>query len=376
MASTTSTSTRSLPIVNDRCVLRRNLRTQPYGRCTVCTLRLPECHAWQSSALSFLLVVAALAVTLVPAGWPLQAVVLLMLALIVVQGIANHRRTDELIYRAHELQRASDLLHEQNEIVEGARRNLETAVEARTAELREANRALARANLEAMATACRRQQMVVDISHELRTPLTSVQGAAQNLLDGVSGPLTTDQREYIEIVRDHARRLSAAADGIIEAARGMDAPVQIDPAPVDLAELAAEVARGLMPVARERGISLDLRASPMRVDADGDKLRTIIENLLSNALKFTDAGGSVTVEVARVPDGASLRVRDTGIGIKRDQRARIFQRYYRAHERRPGTGVGLAIARDLVHLHGGRLTVESAPGRGSEFVVTIPDGAA
>src|SRR5690242_15194833 len=97
----TSPSTANSPRINQNCVLRRNVEIQPYGRCSVCSLQLRQCHAWQSNGMSFALVVIALSLLLVPAGWPQQMLVLSLLGVIVWQGLGNHKRTDELIHGAH-----------------------------------------------------------------------------------------------------------------------------------------------------------------------------------------------------------------------------------------------------------------------------------
>jgi signal transduction histidine kinase len=366
-----------LPIVNDNCILRRNVSVQPYARCTVCTLPLRGCYAWQYSLMSFGLIICVLAVPLVPSGWATSALVVALLGLIVLQGVVNHRRTDELIFGKHQLAQAAEKLREQNEVIARAKDELERIVAARTAELREANQNLARANLELIDAGQRRETMVVDLSHELRTPITSIKGAAQNLLDGIAGAVPDPQREYIEIIRHHAERLIRAAESVIDAARGDERPIELVIREIDLVRMAQDVARGVLPLATERAIELEVAApAAVRAQADEEKLRTVLENLLSNALKFTDRGGNVVVDVSPGRDGPRLTVRDTGLGIDPEDRLRIFERYYRSAHDRPGRGVGLAIARNLVRLHGGELSVSSRPGEGSEFVVTLPAVAA
>jgi len=159
----------STSTVNANCILRRNLRTQPYGRCSICTLQLSGCHAWQSSLLSFAMIILALALTILPAGWPLRLAALGIIALVVAQGQANHRRTDQLIYTEHQLR-------------EHAHR-LERAVAEATEELRATNRALATSNLELLENDRMREALVANVTHDLRTPLTAIKGAADNLLD-------------------------------------------------------------------------------------------------------------------------------------------------------------------------------------------------
>lgn len=348
-----------LTAVNCNCVLRRNVRTQPYGRCTVCTLELRQCHAWQASTLSFGMIILALATTIVPAGWPLRLIALAIIALVITEGRSNHRRTDQLIYSEHALR-------------EHATR-LEQAVADATRELREANRALATSNLELLETDRMRDGLVTNLTHDLRTPLTAIKGAADNLLDGVAGPISPDQREYIEIVRDHATRLNGTVGELLQAARINAGQIELQAEPLDVYAVVVQVAAGFQGLARERRVDLEVVGSEAHAVADGEKLRRAVENLVANALKFTDEG-QVTVEVKPTGDVVQVAVRDTGQGIPADELPRLFERFYRGSTRKPGTGLGLSIARNLVRLHGGDITVASVEGRGTEFCMRLPRG--
>jgi signal transduction histidine kinase len=360
VARATSTSARRLPVVNDNCVLRRNVAVQPYGRCSVCSLKLRQCHAWQSSALSFFLVMSILVPLFVHESWAVKISVAVALLVLLLQGVSNHKKTDDLIFGQHALAQA--------------RENLELQVAARTKSLRETNVALARANLELEELARTREQMVLDVSHDLRTPLTSVKGAAENLLDGIAGKLGESQREYVEIVRDHAGRLIDAISKLLDAARQPQPTVDLDLTMVDVAALARDVARSLQPIADERGIELHVETNPETDTlADAHKLRKVMENLLGNALKFTDRDGSVHVAIARHDADVRITVRDTGIGITESEVPHVFDRFRRARaDARPGSGLGLAITRDLVRLHGGDVVVASEPGKGSTFSAVLP----
>lgn len=345
-------------VFNENCVLRRNVARQPYGRCSVCTLRLRGCHAWQASLLSFAMIILALAMTVVPAGWPLRMLALGIIGLVVVEGLANHRRTDQLIYSEH-------ALREHNA-------RLERTVESATQELRSTNRALATSNLELLETDRMREALVANVTHDLRTPLTAIKGAAENLLDGIAGALSADQREYAEIVREHATRLTSTVNELLQSARLQGGQVELQCELLDAHAVVDDVATGLAPIARERKIQLEVRGSETRVSADREKLRRAVENLISNAVKFTDDGGRVTVEVTAGCDTVEVAVRDTGHGIPAEELPRVFERFYRGSARKPGTGLGLSIARNLVRLQGGDITVESQLGRGSEFRVRLP----
>ena len=360
MAPVTS---KRLPVINDNCALRRNVAVQPYGRCSVCSLKLRQCLAWQSSAMSFVLVMLILAPLFVHETWAVKLTVATSLLLLVIQGISNHKKTDDLIFGQYELAQA--------------RTNLEAQVAARTESLRKTNIALAKANLELEELARRRQAMVLEVSHDLRTPLTSVKGAAENLLDGIAGKLDESQREYVEIVRDHAERLIGAISKLLDTAREPEPTVALELASVDVGGLARDVARSLQPIAEERGVALDVDASgDTKTVADADKLRKVMENLVGNALKFTDRGGSVRVAVAETDGDVRVSVKDTGVGIDEKDLARVFDRFHRGRrEDRPGSGLGLAITRDLVRLHGGDVIVNSRPGQGSTFSAVLPRSA-
>jgi signal transduction histidine kinase len=321
---------------------------------------LPQCLAWQSSALSFAIVVFALVPLVVQEVWVVRGSLGLVLGLLVFQGMLQHKRTDELILGQHRLQRLST--------------GLEHEVQARTEKLREANAALARANLELEELAREREKMVLDVSHDLRTPMTSVKGAAQNLLDGIAGPLSDAQRDYVEIVRDHADRLVGAVSELLDRARLTNPSVELRPAPFDVAELAAGVIRGFRPMAEEKGIQVALAGGPTPCRADVEKMRKVLENLIGNALKYTERGGEVRVELEHGAGEIRVAVRDTGAGMSEAQASRIFDRFYRASEQ-PGSGLGLAITRDLVRLHRGDISVRSTPGAGSEFSISLPESS-
>jgi len=210
------------------------------------------------------------------------------------------------------------------------------------------------------------------VTHDLRTPLTAIKGAAENLLDNIAGNLTADQREYVEIVRDHATRLTTTVNELLQAARLAAGHVELSPEALDVRQVVEEVANGLLPLARERGIGLEVAGNSAPLTADRSKLRRAIENLVSNAIKFTDDQGRVSVEVTPNANTVEVAIRDTGHGIPQDEVPRLFERFYRGSARKPGTGLGLSIARNLIRLHGGEITVSSEVGRGSVFLMRLP----
>jgi two-component system sensor histidine kinase ResE len=237
---------------------------------------------------------------------------------------------------------------------------------------RNAGRALTTSNLELLERDRLRETFLANLAHDLRTPLTAINGAAANLLDDIAGALSTDQREYVDIVRHHAARLASTVNELLDGARVQAREVQVQLESIDVHALVRDIVAGLQPVAREHRIQLEVRGREARAVADADKLQRAVENLVSNALKFTDEEGRVTVEVMSTVNAVEITVRDTGHGIPADEMPRLFERFFRGSARRPGTGLGLSIARDLVRLHGGDITVTSEVNRGSEFRVWLP----
>jgi signal transduction histidine kinase len=216
------------------------------------------------------------------------------------------------------------------------------------------------------------------ISHELRTPLTSINGYVALLLEGEAGPLAEEQREFLTIVRKNADRLMGLVNELLDLSRIEAGKVELNRARLDLGPLIRDVASSLRLQIEAKGqqLELDLADDLPSVWADPDRVTQILTNLVSNAHKYTPAGGSIFVR-ARGQDGrVRVEVRDTGIGLAPDEQAQLFTRFFRARNKATrevgGTGLGLAITRSLIELHGGEISVTSAPGQGSTFCCTLP----
>jgi signal transduction histidine kinase len=216
----------------------------------------------------------------------------------------------------------------------------------------------------------RQQSFVGDASHELRTPLAVIRANAEFLQS--SQP---DSVEIADIVSE-TDRLSALVDALLALARGeaADRPARDL---FDLGSLVEQACDAMQPLAGEREVGLRVEtAHGVHVQGDREQLRQLVVILVDNALRYTPGGGDVEVAVERSGDTATVIVRDTGIGIDQAALGRVFDRFYRADEARNrdsgGAGLGLAIARQLVEEHGGRISVESRPGRGSTFTVRLP----
>jgi len=378
MISMTSPSTAKAGKINRNCVLRRNVETQPYGRCSVCSLRLKQCHAWQSNGWSFGLVVLTLSLLLVPPGWPQMLLAAVLLGLVVAQGMINHKRTDELIHGQHRLMALTQELRGKQLLIEQQNDNLAALVDARTAELRETNIRLAAANLELLELDKLRSAVLSNVSHELRTPLTGILGSAQNLRDGLAGGLTQAQHEYVEMIESDSGRLIRVVNELLDWGRLQAGQIQLQRSPVALQPLVDEVFMLLRPAAERKRITLEQAGCAVSVEADPDKLKQILINLLDNAIKFSRADSSVRLRAEPASAGLRILVEDQGAGVAPEDVPHLFERFFRARsaDGTRGSGLGLAIARNLARLHGGDITLKSAPERGSTFALNLPAGGA
>jgi signal transduction histidine kinase len=357
-------------------VLRRNVETQPYGRCSVCSLQLKQCHAWQSNGYSFALVVLALSLVLVPAGWPQKLLAAVLLGVIVWQGLVNHKRTDELIHGQHRLMSLTQELRGKQLLIEQQNDNLAAQVDARTAELRDANMRLAAANLELLELDKLRSAVLSNVSHELRTPLTGILGSAQNLRDGLAGGLTQAQQEYVQMIESDSGRLIRVVNELLEWGRLQSGHIQLQRSPVALYPLLDEVFMLMRPAAQQKAVKLELAdGDPLvSVEADADKLKQILINLLDNAVKFSRPDSSVRVRAEPMTTALRILVEDQGPGVPPEDVPHLFERFFRGRAAgvTPGSGLGLAIAKNLARLHGGDITLKSSPGQGSIFTLNLP----
>ena len=225
-----------------------------------------------------------------------------------------------------------------------------------------------------------KSQFVAKVSHELRTPLTLTLGPLRDLLDGAFGPLGDGVESQLQLVRRNSERLLGLVEQLLDVARLDAGRLELQLAQGNLCALVRGRVEAFLLLAERNRVNLTFEASdgPVRMVLDRRELEKVVDNLLSNAIKFTEAGGSVwvTLEVPQETEEVVLRVRDTGAGISTKQLHRIFERFYRGAPdgKIPGTGLGLALSRQLVELHGGTLSVESREGAGTCFSVTLPRG--
>jgi two-component system phosphate regulon sensor histidine kinase PhoR len=223
-----------------------------------------------------------------------------------------------------------------------------------------------------------RRDFVANASHELRTPLTAIRGFTETLLET---ELPEDKRRsYLEIIDRHARRLGAIVSDLLALATAETGKWRVEPIDMDGAEIARAVVRSLEPRCEEAKLSVRLSvAGDPSVYADPRILEQILTNLLDNAVKYTEPGGEIEVGVSETRGRVRFSVRDSGIGIPEEDRARIFERFYRVDKARSrragGTGLGLSIVRHLVQRLGGEIVVESRLGEGTTFSFSLPASA-
>ena len=216
-----------------------------------------------------------------------------------------------------------------------------------------------------------RRDLMADIAHELRTPLTVIHGRLEGLLDGV---YPRDDRHLGEILEE-TRVLSRLIDDLRTLALSESGGLKLQKEPTDAAALARDVIRGFTPDADTAGVRLRVETAGgvAPIDLDPVRIRQVLANLLSNALRYTPSGGSVTLRVAAAPGGGiEVAVADTGSGMTAEEVARAFDRFHKGGQSR-GSGLGLAIARGLVSAHGGEMRLTSEPGRGTTVQFSIPN---
>lgn len=226
----------------------------------------------------------------------------------------------------------------------------------------------------ALAFEKERADFLAALSHELRTPLNAILGFTDVLLSEVDGPLSSEARENLEIVRQSGSHLRSLINDILDLSALETGRLNLQLKNTDIWSVAADVVREERPIAQRKNIKLELTGSPVMAVADQMRVRQVLGNLIGNAVKFTTEG-SVQVHVELAGPRVAISVTDTGPGIALEEQAAVFEEYRQSGDwqaRGAGSGLGLAITRRLVRMHGGRIELDSTLGKGSRFTVLLP----
>jgi signal transduction histidine kinase len=283
---------------------------------------------------------------------------------------ATENPSDEAASRLEgEVARLQDLLDKRSAVLSATNAKLAD----RSRELKSKNEALER-------IARKKDEFFSVVTHDLRSPLTVMRGVASMFREGVLGELTPDQLQMVETLNLSIDNQLGLINDLLDSAKLEDGRIQLTLASFDLGGLAREIGRTMSLLAQDKSIALEVEAAPNLppANADRDKIKRVIANLVSNAVKFTEPGGGVVVSVKASADGAALvcSVLDTGVGIPAEDLPKLFDKFYQAQSRstrrEKGTGLGLFICKQIVEAHGGEVRVASTVGEGSAFSFTLP----
>ena len=223
-----------------------------------------------------------------------------------------------------------------------------------------------------------KDEFVTVASHELGTPLSIITGAVKLILDEMPGRIKPEQRDILATAMENAQRLARIVESLLTVSKIESGKLDLQIATVDICELIRHTVSDYENIARQKGICLDCEVPPNKVDLclDPDKTRQILINLISNSIKFTPEGGWVKVICSKADEEISISVGDCGVGIAEKDIPKLFDKFARfgrkAGPGEKGTGLGLTIVKKLVELQGGRIDVESEPGKGTIFTVFLP----
>lgn len=227
------------------------------------------------------------------------------------------------------------------------------------------------ANLDRM-----RNDFIANVSHELRTPMTSIGGFVDAILEGVIPP--EKQEKYLVIVRNEITRMNTLVNDLLDVARLQSGHTKLDFKREDVNQIAADSLSKLEPIIREKGLNtvVDFQTPEAFAWVDVPSVTRVFINLIQNAVKFTNSGGTITVHTCMVRGGVQVTVEDTGQGISEEDQKMIFERFFKVDQSRgldkKGTGLGLSLVKNIMKAHGGTIRVESKLGVGSKFIFTLP----
>ncbi|HEY4137512.1 MAG TPA: ATP-binding protein, partial [Casimicrobiaceae bacterium] len=223
-----------------------------------------------------------------------------------------------------------------------------------------------------------KSEFLANMSHELRTPLNAIIGFSEVLLERFFGDVNEKQDDYLKDIHSSGKHLLSLINDILDLSKVEAGRMELEPASFDVSSALSNAMTLIRERAQRHGITLGQDVDPMlgEIVADERKFKQILLNLLTNAVKFTPDGGQINVSARKDDSQAVIAVRDTGIGIAAEDQAAVFEEFRQVgHDytrKAEGTGLGLALTRKFVELHGGQIRVDSEPGKGSTFTFTIP----
>jgi signal transduction histidine kinase len=302
----------------------------------------------------------------------LGAAVLTAPAILLIERFAHHRVHSYLLGFAGAVLAGLVLLR-----LGGLVRSVERAGRAERLARREseqARRLLARQNEQLLELDTQKDEFVSSVSHELRTPLTSIAGYVELMLEDEDDE---QKRNYLGVIDRNSERLLGLVSDLLFSARLQGGRLELERSEVDLLRLVRHAVESARPRAEAEGVELTLAAGSVPpVSGEEVRLAQVVDNLISNAIKFTPGGGRVAVQLSARDGLVRFEISDTGIGISAEARERLFERFFRSQsalERQiQGTGLGLYISKAIIEAHGGRIGVESEDGKGTTFVVELP----
>jgi PAS domain S-box-containing protein len=259
-------------------------------------------------------------------------------------------------------------------VVDGDRRHSRGFIIDITAR-REAELELERQNDQLRQVDRLKDEFVALVSHELRTPLTSIRGYLELMSEDTN--LTAEQLRFVDTIERNAQRLERVVGDLLFCAQVEAGKLTLECSAVDVNAIVEEAVHAAQPSADAKSIALTAELADLpAIEGDHARLAQVLDNFVSNAVKFTPAGGSISVTTRALPGEIVIAVADTGMGISAAELPQLFQRFFRADRAAataiPGTGLGLAIAKAIVAGHGGRIRVESEEGKGTTFRITLP----
>ena len=330
----------------------------PFKRCAYCENNAQECFGIQFFVIAAG-IIGLLVVMFTIRDLPVLAVEITMVIIFLISllTLIANKETNEIIIG--------------NAILRSLNEELEKRVEERTKELK-------LLNVELQKAIRVKSDFLTNISHELRTPLTAVMGYCDIFLEKKIGELNEQQFKFMKAIQKNCKSLLAQVNNLLDLAKLEAGKLAISEKDFNFPRLVSEATVSVEPMASKKNISITASLDPaaQTVFGDPDRLEQILINLLDNAIKFTNYAGRISISSKDLGDRILISVEDSGIGIKQEDLGTIFEKFKQVEsvlsKRYPGSGIGLAIVKSLVEAHGGNIQVESAPGKGSKFIFTIP----